>query len=50
MRSSGEIESFTLIKDIPYDPIRKAYLIVGLVGRKETPKIGADIDKIERVY
>ena len=50
VRSSGEIESFTLIKDIPYDPIRKAYLIVGLVGRKETPKIGADIDKIERIY
>ena len=46
----GEIEGFTLIKDIPYDPVRKAYLIVGLVGRKEAPKIGTDIDKIERIY
>lgn len=50
VRSSGEIEGFTLIKDIPYDPVRKAYLIVGLVGRKEAPKIGTDIDKIERIY
>ena len=50
VRSSGEIEGFTLIKDIPYDPVRKCYLIVGLVGQKEEPKIGSDIDKIERIY
>ena len=50
VRSTGEIEGFTLIKDIPYDPVRKCYLIVGLVGQKEAPKIGADIDKIERIY
>ena len=50
VRSSGEIEGFTLIKDIPYDPVRQRYLIVGLVGQKEEPKIGSDIDKIERIY
>ena len=50
VRSAGEIEGFTLIKDIPYDPVRKCYLIVGLVGQKEAPKIGSDIDKIERIY
>lgn len=50
VRSSGEIEGFKLIKEIPYDPVRKAYLIVGLVGYKETPKVGADLDKIERIY
>jgi len=30
--------------------VRKCYLIVGLVGQKEAPKIGSDIDKIERIY
>ena len=50
VRRSGEIEGFSLLKDIPYDPVRKAYLIVGLVGCKEAPKDGADLDKIERIY
>ena len=50
MFAALEIEGFTLIKDIPYDPVRKCYLIVGLVGQKEAPKIGSDIDKIERIY
>lgn len=35
VRSAGEIEGFTLIKDIPYDPVRKCYLIVGLLGRRK---------------
>lgn len=50
VRSTGEIEGFTLMKDTPYDPVRKGYLIVGLVGQRETPKFGSDIDKIESVY
>lgn len=50
VRNTGEIEGFTLIKDIPYDPVRKRYLIVGLVGKTQAPKIGEDIDKIESIY
>lgn len=50
VKSTGEIEDFKLIKEIPYDPVRKCYLVVGMVGQKEAPKIGEDIDKIERVY
>lgn len=50
VKSTGEIEGFTLIKDIPYDPISKRYLIVGLVGHAEEAKIGEDLDRIEQIY
>lgn len=50
VKSSGEIEGFTLMKGIPYDPVKKRYLIAGLVGRSRAPDVGSDIDKIERIY
>ncbi len=50
VKSTGEIEGFTLIKDIPYDPISKRYLIVGLVGHNAEVKIGDDLDKIEQMH
>jgi hypothetical protein len=32
VRSTGEIEGFSLLPDYKYDPMAKKYLLVGLVG------------------
>lgn len=50
VKSTGKIEGFTLMKEIPYDPITKRYLLVGLVGHEGEARLGEDIDKIERIY
>jgi hypothetical protein len=39
VRSTGEIENFHLLKEIYPDPLRGAYLLVGLVGEGESPNL-----------
>ena len=50
VRSTGEIEGFVLVKKIPYDPVRKRYLLIGLVGQTSKEHFLYDLDKIERIY
>lgn len=50
VKSAGKIQDFTLIKELPYDPISGCYLLVGLVGHRGEAKVGEDIDKIRDIY
>ena len=50
VRRTGEIEGFTLMKEMPLDPISGRYLLVGLVGRDGEVKMGDDIDKIRNIF
>ncbi|OGS27604.1 MAG: lantibiotic ABC transporter [Elusimicrobia bacterium RIFOXYB2_FULL_48_7] len=36
VNSSNKIENFRLVKDYKYDPISKEYLLIGIVGKKES--------------
>ena len=50
VRRTGEIEGFTLMKEMPFDPISGRYLLVGLVGQTGEVKFGDDIDKIRNIF
>lgn len=50
VKRTGNIEGFTLMKEIPYDAKLQRYLLVGLIAQKGVAKLGDDIDKIERIY
>lgn len=50
IRSTGEIEGFVMIKKIPYDPVSKRYMLIGLVGQTSEDQFLYDLDKIEHVY
>lgn len=50
VRTTGEIEGLVLIKHIPYDPVIKRYMIIGLVGQTNENQFLYDLDKIERTY
>jgi len=45
VRSTGEITDFTILREIPFDPVTRTYLLVGLVG-DEWKKDTSDINKI----
>ncbi len=36
VKSTGQIEDFHLLKKMIYDPLNKVYLLVGMVGKRET--------------
>lgn len=50
VRRTSEIEGFTLMKEMPLDPITGRYLLVGLVGQTGEVKVGDDIDKIRNIF
>ena len=50
VRRTSEIEGFTIMKEMPLDPISGRYLLVGLVGRDSEVKMGDDIDKIKHIF
>ena len=50
VRRTGEIEGFTIMKEMPFDPISGRYLLVGLVGQTGEVKMGDDIDKIKNIF
>ncbi len=50
VRRTGEIEGFTIMKEMPFDPISGRYLLVGLVGQSGEVKFGDDIDKIRNIF
>ena len=50
VRRTGEIEGFTIMKEMPFDPISGRYLLVGLVGQTGEVKMGDDIDKIRNIF
>ena len=50
VRRTGEIEGFTIMKEMPFDPISGRYLLVGLVGQTGEVKFGDDIDKIRNIF
>ena len=50
VRSTGEIEGLVLVKSIPYDPVTKRYLLIGLVGQSTKDHFLYDLDKIENIY
>ena len=35
VKSTGDIKNFKLLKELRFDPIKKEYWLVGIVGRKE---------------
>ena len=45
VRSTGEIEGFSILPEIKYDPMSERYLLVGLVG-DVNPKDLNDLNKI----
>ena len=44
VHTTGEIEGFSLLPEIKYDPMAKKFLLVGLVG--DSPKDGRDLNRI----
>ena len=50
VRRTGEIEGFTIMKEMPLDPITGRYLLVGLVGQTGEVRLGDDIDKIRNIF
>jgi hypothetical protein len=36
VKSTGQIENFRLLKEFAYDPLDKVYMLVGIVGKRET--------------
>ena len=45
VRSTGEITSFTVLKELAFDPVTEKYLLVGLVG-DEWKKDASDLNRI----
>lgn len=50
VRSTGEIEGFVMIKKVPFDPVSRRYMLIGLVGQTSDNQFLYDLDKIERIY
>ncbi|MDA3865060.1 MAG: alanine-tRNA synthetase second additional domain-containing protein [Deltaproteobacteria bacterium] len=49
VKSTGEIENFSLLKNFVYDPLKKVYMLVGVVGRPETAGY-EDLSYIRKKY
>lgn len=50
VRTTGQIEGFTMVKHIPFDPVSRYYMLIGLVGQTSEIQSLYDLDKIERTY
>lgn len=46
--STGKIEGFRLLKELKFDPINRAYLLVGMVGHREIAGFEEMSDTMER--
>ncbi len=45
VKSTGEIENFSLLPQFQYDPIQHQYLLVGLIGERQRDNI-RDLNRI----
>ena len=50
VRSTGEIKGFMLLDRIPYDPVRKCYLLIGLVGQDGGKHPIFDLDRLDSLH
>ncbi len=46
VKSTGEIENFSLLPEFQYDPIQRRYLLVGLIGERQRDNI-RDLNRID---